>query len=201
MGGLIRFMLNLGFCAYGVWFTFRGMDGMVHRPCSAYGFFFARVNLFNWYRMFLKVVFVAGIMLYGVFVIFGVPYMVYVGFLFFSKKEYKDEDAKDPAAEQGPSVGQPPAETASDGSLEVTAVGSVAQEENEGFFKPSLTSLGMSGILVFFIITIELMIRWNRINGVNTVDSTGQLLPLIIGIGGIFRVLHRLCINLLKKYW
>ena len=215
-GGLIRFMLNLGFCAYGVWFTFKGMDGMQHTPCSTYAFFFARVNLFNWYRVLLKIVFCLGIILYGVFVMLGTPYMAYVGYQYFAKKEYKEEKTEEDnksttaiaptATTTGAAVGpvqspMPVTPTTSTESLPPNAPFSENDEEKESQNAAlSLENLGMSGVLVFFVITVELMIKWNRIAGVNTVKSTGQLLPLIIGIGGLFRVLHRLVVKLLKKH-
>ena len=39
-----------------------------------------------------------------------------------------------------------------------------------------------------FIVAVELTLRWNDVKGVHDVGSTGQLLPLIIGISGLGRV-------------
>ncbi|KAL8872391.1 MAG: hypothetical protein Q9174_001970 [Haloplaca sp. 1 TL-2023] len=40
----------------------------------------------------------------------------------------------------------------------------------------------------FLIISIELTIAWNRIGGLNNIGAVGQLVPAVIGVGGIIRV-------------
>lgn len=42
-------------------------------------------------------------------------------------------------------------------------------------------------LFLFNLLTIELSIRWNHITGVNKLISTGQLIPFVIGVGGMFR--------------
>ena len=44
-------------------------------------------------------------------------------------------------------------------------------------------------IMIFSILAIELIIQWNSISGVYTIRSTGQVIPFIIGIGGLSKVL------------
>ncbi|KAF8465698.1 hypothetical protein BDZ91DRAFT_681402, partial [Kalaharituber pfeilii] len=100
LGSYVRLLLTAAFLAYGLWFVWVGMDGMRHPPCSTYAFFFARVNLYNWFRTFLK----------------------------------------------------------------------------KGH-------VGFGGALILFIVAVELTIRWNVIEGVDDVGSTGQLLPVILGVG------------------
>lgn len=43
---------------------------------------------------------------------------------------------------------------------------------------------------VFTVCGIELMIRENEIQGVNTVDAPGQLIPLIIGVATLARLIY-----------
>jgi hypothetical protein len=43
-------------------------------------------------------------------------------------------------------------------------------------------------IMLFLVFSIEFMIRWNKISGVNSLASVGQLIPLLIGIGGLISV-------------
>ena len=42
---------------YWIWFLYVGMDGMAHPPCSTFAFYFIKVDLYDWYRTVLKVVF------------------------------------------------------------------------------------------------------------------------------------------------
>ncbi len=53
--------------------------------------------------------------------------------------------------------------------------------------------------IVWFIVSIETTIRWNNIQGVNTIESTGQLLPTILGAVSMVRVLKRLVLLALGK--
>ena len=43
---------------------------------------------------------------------------------------------------------------------------------------------------VYTILAVELMIKWNGISGVYTVRTTGQLIPFVIGVIGLFKALH-----------
>ena len=53
--------------------------------------------------------------------------------------------------------------------------------------------------IVWFIVSIETTIRWNNVQGVNTIESTGQLLPTILGAVSMARVLKRLVLLVLGK--
>ena len=53
--------------------------------------------------------------------------------------------------------------------------------------------------IVWFIVSIETTIRWNNIRGVNTITSTGQLLPLVLGGVSMARVLKRVLLLALGK--
>jgi hypothetical protein len=191
LGGMIRFMLNLGFCSYGVWFVFKGMDGMKHPPCSTYAFFFARVNLFNWFRVLVKVTFLLGMMMYASFVFFGLPYMLSACWRFFADKEYKKDPRRPDNAGDVERAGNGQS-AAQNRPAEARGIGAC--------WEFSKSNLGMSGMLVIFMLIIEFMIEWNHIEGVNRLDSTGQLLPLIIGLGGISRVLHRLFMDVMRRF-
>jgi len=56
-----------------------------------------------------------------------------------------------------------------------------------------------TGALILFILAVELTIKWNKIEGVGDIGSTGQLLPLIIGIGGMGRVFTRFIQSILEE--
>ncbi|KAG8993042.1 hypothetical protein FRB90_000808, partial [Tulasnella sp. 427] len=49
-------LLNIAMSSYAIWFAFTGMDQMAHPPCSHFTFFFARVDMYHWFRQFWKVV-------------------------------------------------------------------------------------------------------------------------------------------------
>ena len=53
--------------------------------------------------------------------------------------------------------------------------------------------------IVWFIVSIEMTIRWNHIQGVNTIESTGQLLPTVLGAVSLSRTLKRLVLFALGK--
>jgi hypothetical protein len=64
---------------------------------------------------------------------------------------------------------------------------------NDG--EPKYTSPGnviLSLSLVFFILSTELIIRWNKIQGVGVIGSTGQLLPIIAAAYGFIQVVYKL---------
>jgi len=54
-------------------------------------------------------------------------------------------------------------------------------------------------VTVYFILSIELTISWNDISGVHTVASTGQLIPLIIGITSSVRAIQEVILGIVQK--
>lgn len=48
---------------------------------------------------------------------------------------------------------------------------------------------------VWSILSIELMIRWNKVTEVHTIQSVGQLIPFVIGIVGFFKLLRDISIQ------
>ncbi|EXJ78227.1 hypothetical protein A1O3_09388 [Capronia epimyces CBS 606.96] len=60
VGALIRISLGTTLCAYGLWYSFQGLDHMRQNRCSRFAFIFARVSLYGWTRTLLKVVFTLG---------------------------------------------------------------------------------------------------------------------------------------------
>jgi hypothetical protein len=53
----------------------------------------------------------------------------------------------------------------------------------------------VSASLIFFILSTELIIHWNNIQNVDTIGSTGQLLPLMAAIMSFVRVAYKFCVN------
>lgn len=42
--------------------------------------------------------------------------------------------------------------------------------------------------LVWAVLAVELSLSWNKVSGIYTIQSTGQLIPFIIGIVSFVRV-------------
>jgi hypothetical protein len=59
-----------------------------------------------------------------------------------------------------------------------------------------VANIGFSLALVFFILSTELEIRWNHINGVQSLRGTGQLLPMIVAGGALVRVVWKFLLKL-----
>ena len=47
-------------------------------------------------------------------------------------------------------------------------------------------------LLPFLIMNTEFLIRWNHIEGVGTVRSTGQLIPLVVAIFGLVNMVYKM---------
>jgi len=43
--------------------------------------------------------------------------------------------------------------------------------------------IGLAGLISMVVSAVELTLKWNNVQGVNSIDSAGQLIPLILGIG------------------
>ncbi|KAK4184015.1 hypothetical protein QBC35DRAFT_76442 [Podospora australis] len=62
-----------------------------------------------------------------------------------------------------------------------------------------LVNIAMVLSIVWFIISIETTIRWNGIQGVNTIDSTGQLIPFVMGCVSASQVIKKVTLLALAK--
>ncbi|KAH0610067.1 uncharacterized protein H6S33_012613 [Morchella sextelata] len=170
IGGLIRFVLSTGFCVYGLWFFFTGMDHMKHPGCSTWAYFFAKVNLYTWLRTFMKAVFVLMGIIHSMVIFWPIAHKLCC----FPTSHNEEIDLA----------------VASFGQSEIEPENTSRSKAEKGLESTSMVIL--SGSLISFMLTVELMIRWNHILGVNELGSTGQLLPLIMAIGSFIRVLHLL---------
>lgn len=54
-------------------------------------------------------------------------------------------------------------------------------------------------IVVLFIVTIEMTLVYNSVGGVYTIESTGQLIPFIIGIISVGKTLNAITIDTIKR--
>jgi hypothetical protein len=65
--------------------------------------------------------------------------------------------------------------------------------------KPNWTQSILTAIntfsIVWAIVSVELTISWNKLTGVDTLNSTGQLIPFIIGIVALLQLFHGLSVE------
>lgn len=168
LGIVIQSILLLVLTTYTLWFLFTGMDSMQHPPCSRSGFFLARVDLYHWIRTFYEVTYVLGISVFLLtVVVFIIPYL------------RRPQTLNLPM----PPTSGPVAETDLNGNPSWDTM-SVSGSEHR--FASGLVDivLGVTW-LCWLILGIELIIKWNHIQGVNQMGSTGQILPFVVAVGGL----------------
>ena len=55
-------------------------------------------------------------------------------------------------------------------------------------------------LVVFFILSVEFMIKWNNITTVNNIQGTGQILPVVVGGAGFIRTLWLLINEIIVRF-
>lgn len=170
IGQLIRVLIGSAIVYYGIWLIYSGLDSMAHPPCSRSAFFFAMVDLYHWFRTLLKVTFTIAAV-YASAMLLSTLYLVAV-------LCHKLGFVSGVGSILGFNRDQPSAapDTGTDSS---------------GRNMTMLTNTSFSLELPVFVLMIELMIKWNKIEGVNTIRNTGQLIPLVVGASGLVRVLYK----------
>ncbi|KAL9622675.1 MAG: hypothetical protein Q9160_002985 [Pyrenula sp. 1 TL-2023] len=61
----------------------------------------------------------------------------------------------------------------------------------------SLSALRGAALCIAQILSVELTLRWNSVYGLQGLGTVGQLIPFIIGVGGLLKVVN----TGLKKWW
>ncbi|KAF2195034.1 hypothetical protein K469DRAFT_648594 [Zopfia rhizophila CBS 207.26] len=165
---LVRMSVAAAVCAYGAWFTFKGIDGLKRRSCGDHGFIFifAKVRLDGNYRVFIKFVFVVGLVLFSIVVLIS-AYLIYGRYLLLWRRWW-DPDNRE------------------------------SQVENETeCVRPSKAKVVIAmTAFVFFIVTIEVTLIWSDVQEVHFCNSFSQLFPLIIGVSNMLRLLYKLGIDI-----
>ena len=192
----MRFVFFFLLALYATWFWWSGMErfkDLPPQPASCpgiqFGFLFHRVNLFqNWYRKTNFGIAVTAASLIGI---------VFVGYIAYYYQAiwgdfcaaFKEQTSKGGfgglmAMAEGAEAGEPVMPI---GAKQLNASKSSMLEGHTSWWRPVLATTWMVGC----IIAVELLIVWNSINGVDTVLSTGQLIPFVIGIGGLIKICFR----------
>lgn len=144
--------------------------------CAPIGFAFSKADLGGWFRTVNKV---AAVIFAVVFtVLFG--YSVYN----FGPDYYQNGKAKITAYRRVPVSGVEEAEDVMEQSLKDVVNGSMKL--------PKWTPAACLLLLILSVVAAELVIEWNNVTGVNDIYSTGQLIPLVVGLGGLIQVLYKL---------
>jgi hypothetical protein len=158
-GGLADLLLNTAICSYGVWFLFVGIDTLPRTNCPEIAFFFAPVKLFGRFRLFLKVVFVAGLI--------GSVVLVPLQIILIA------HDVSQLLERWGQPSIPSPRQTELVRTVNVSTI---------KFF-------GGIAAMATFILAVELVLVWNHIQGVYSCSTFSQLFPLVVGATNFARVL------------
>jgi hypothetical protein len=154
--------------ALNLWFWFKGLDIHNEAQCmEPRAFLFANLGAYGNVRTAFKV-FTAMAMVYS-------AYALYIWLMSFLRR----------AARDGPHEER----------------WKVVLDEEMDFLKDDFVAYicfatGMFG-LAFTVAAIELEVRWNNVDGITGVQTTGQLIPLVVGCISLFRSL----VLLLAKLW
>jgi hypothetical protein len=193
IGGIIQMVIGAALVYYAIWYVYIGMDLMYHPPCSQYAFLFVKVvsghfgltttvahrdvqNLYHWFRTLLKVA--VTISAVGVTIMI----LIFVVALFCCVKELPVVDTLKWIL-----------------TFHIDELSQNQQEEaSEEKPRIRLSNISVSLSMVFFILSTELVIRWNHIQGVDTMGSTGQILPIVTAVGSFVTVAWQLVLKLMR---
>jgi len=157
----------------------RRLDVLMHTPCG-YAFFFIHVSLYGWLRVLMKIAVVLLTVtvlcsLLRTVVAAKLPSMCHVSAASWRSTAGRwyvttaEDAAAKPAEEEGkaaaePQVSQPRCEALRARGIAVAA---------------GSTVVGVG----FWAMVVELMIHWNHISGIYIINTVGQLIPFLIGVG------------------
>jgi hypothetical protein len=157
-----KLLTDLGLNLYWTWFWFVGIERQALSPCTGYGFFFSKVSLFGWFRTLASIITITVVVLDLFFIFRVIKY----------SKPYPDLTKKYPERVKRYLESDPNRSPIL---------------HHLGDFLGLVVSLAIVG---FYILSVELMILWNSIRGVNTVlGSVGQMIPFLVGMGSLVAVI------------
>lgn len=163
MRGVGDMLLNTAICSYGIYLLYVGFDQLRRTTCPETIFFFGPVELFGWFRIFLKVVLIISLV--------GSATSLSLRILsFFQQLSQFISQWGQSYMPQSPC---PP---------------SRVRMVKLSFSKllGSIVGLGI------FIVAIELTIAWNNIRHIYECASFSQLFPLVAGATNLSRVVYQL---------
>lgn len=182
-GGVIRFFVYFIVAGYSTFFWFTDLDrlGELEPGCSAYGFFFAKVGLASpWFRWIHKIGSISALAIFTILL----SYTVYRhGRLFVDNSFIGDLRRKRQEKRNRGTINRDPYGIQ---KLLDDVVNPNADMPIVHRFTPAVCF----AVFVIAIAAIECLVVWNGITGVDEAFGTGQLIPLVTGVGGLLRVLY-----------
>lgn len=135
-----KMLIDLALNCYWLWFWIVGMEQLTLSPCTGYGFFFAQVSLFGWFRTLGKIVtsmmVVLDLFIIGRVLFYGKPLPKW--FVKITEPRIRGEEPCFDCA---------------------------------GDFFGFMVSIAIVG---FYVMSVELMIRWNGIQGAHHPRISGK---------------------------
>lgn len=175
-GGLARFGIYWAVSAYSTYYFFYGSQhdadfAPMKEGCMHYGFLFAKIPLEKpWFRYLHCAISATALTIFTI--LFG--FLMYKhGRQFLDQSIVAHYRAKKSAPEK-------------EGLLD---------DLTDGEMSPAVHKVApafCTGILVVAVVAIEATVLFNEIQGVNDPLNTGQLIPLVTGVGGLVRTVYKL---------
>lgn len=193
LGLYFRIILNTAWASYGVWYAFVGMDGMMLSPvssqkgCLVNSYCTSSVDLSGSPRTILKVVFVVCLICSSVALVLGTHLLIIKSFSYIFKGGWKRKDSID-------------RDDVSDVTLGTASTPFPAHPGPESHHNNRVfVVIVFSVVSCLTVYAIETTIKCNKIEDVGDIGSTGQILPLIIGFGGMAHILMIWIQGLIKQ--
>ncbi|KAH8802463.1 hypothetical protein F5884DRAFT_802110 [Xylogone sp. PMI_703] len=207
-GLILRFALCIAMLSFAVWLWFPGFDQFQQTPCGSYVFIFAKVPIaVSGVRKFLRALACIHMLLWtlplamGLFPCLGALLMGFM--IILIEALMTDRNGKDGRLgflASAASFWQTPLE-----DLGGDDKGDSQNEEPPFWDTDSARRKRRNALFVLpvliaiMIIAVELTIAFNSISGVYTIKSTGQLIPFVIGVGGIWSTINDLLADYYKE--
>ncbi|KAF8533376.1 hypothetical protein BDD12DRAFT_496123 [Trichophaea hybrida] len=155
-----KLLVDFGLNCYTVWFWWMGIDILGRAPCTGYAFFFHRVSFYGWLRVLGRI---------------GSILLVLVE-LWLVYRAIRNHIPK---------------ERATQGIFEwMTSPQHRHQNPRVNDVADFTGAVIGCCIIGFYIASVEMMILWNHVTGVDTVmGNMGQMIPFLIGIGSMIAVI------------
>ena len=180
-GGLVRFGIYWAVAGYSTYYWFYALKNAEFQRangvgCVDYGFLFAKVQLEkSWFRWVHA----------GISVVALIMFTVLFGFLIWKHGgEFLDQSVVGQyRAKKQAKLGE------AEGLLEEMTNGKPSATTHK--YGPALCVV----VLVLAVVAIEATVLFNGITGINDPFNTGQLIPLVTGVGGLVRTIYKLWKN------
>ncbi|KAL7626542.1 hypothetical protein AAE478_003314 [Parahypoxylon ruwenzoriense] len=197
--GVSSTLLWGAFCYYFSWFWWIGLDVLPMSGCEdEFGFFFTRVSLRGWFRTFNKVIWTISNIAFGMLILiipFQILFWIY-GYRMLRRTAREEHNSSAPAPNSA--VLQDRNTSEGDSRVSRPTEGQYPVEQNV-FSHIYLQAWTLIPFAVF-VSGAEMTIRFNNIQGVNTVNSASQLIPLVLALGLLVHVISKMFIKLSYGY-